>query len=60
MADKVIKICSRCNGTGYTITGGHQTACPDCEGHGHTLVNNEIYYRVQLHWKQKNHRELEK
>jgi len=59
MADKVIKICGRCNGTGYVITGGYQTPCPDCKNHGHTLVDREVYYR-QLHWEQKNRRELEK
>lgn len=59
MADKVIKICGRCNGTGYTITGGHQILCPDCDAKGHTLVDREIYYR-QFRWEQKNRKELEK
>ena len=59
MSEKVIKVCGRCNGIGRTITGGHQTMCPDCKGHGHTLVEREIYYR-QLRWEQKNRKELHK
>jgi len=44
-AKKVIKICGRCKGAGYVITGGHQILCADCDGHGHTLVDREKYYR---------------
>jgi DnaJ-class molecular chaperone len=56
---KVIKVCGRCNGTGYIITGGHQSMCLDCDAHGHTLVDKEVYYR-QLQWEHKNRREKEK
>lgn len=59
MTEKVIKICGKCHGTGYIITGGIQDQCPDCGNKGHTLVDREIYYR-QLRWEQKNRREKEK
>jgi predicted RNA-binding Zn-ribbon protein involved in translation (DUF1610 family) len=59
MADKVIKICDRCKGSGSLIAGGRQFLCPDCDAIGHTLIDREVYFR-QLHWEQKNRKELEK
>lgn len=51
MREKVVKTCEPCGGTGRIITGGLQSICADCKGHGYELVDKEEYHK---HLKLKN------